>query len=289
MLQPNDQYPTPLEGPIRIDVRSVVGQRLGNKARYIPSFVLDWLERFICQERLNQLLRSCWPLRGAEFCRAVLEEMSVKYTVRYAERLASPDERVLYVANHPLGGLDGIILTDMLSRSIGPDGKRGGIKFIVNDLLEAVEPLREVFVPVNKYGQQQREAVEGVATLFDSKDSVVMFPAGLVSRRNSKGEIRDLKWQKMFVNRAVRSGRDIIPLHFIGQNSTFFYNFANLRKRLGLRFNFEMLRLPAELVAAEGKTFEIVVGECIPHTSLKGGKDADMQAQKLREMIYNTI
>lgn len=277
-------------GPIKIDVRAVVRNRLGKRSRFIPGFLLSWLERFIRQERLNELLRNSYPKRGADFCRSVLTDMRVTYDVVHPDRLPSVDDsRVLYVSNHPLGGLDGIILTDMLSRRVDADGNRCGACFVVNDLLDYVEPLRDVFVPVNKHGRQHREAVERLERVFEGPESVVMFPAGLCSRRGADGVVADLEWQKMCVNRAVKSGRDIIPLHFIGENSPFFYKFANLRKRLGLRFNFEMLRLPAELVDSEGRNFTVVVGERISIAQFRGGSDAMEEACRLRQIVYETV
>lgn len=276
---------TQQQGPIRIDVGAVIRARLGGRARFIPPFVIGWLERFIRQDRLNELLESNYPLRGADFCRGVLADMGVTYDVVHPERLPAPDEsqRVLYVSNHPLGGLDGLVLTDMLTFR---NGGRVDVNFVVNDLLDAVEPLRDIFVPVNKHGRQSRNAVTRLERVFNGPGSVVMFPAGLCSRRGPDGAVRDLRWQKMFVNRAIKSGRDIIPLRFIGENSAFFYKFANFRKRLGLKFNYEQLRLPAELVAAEGSRFTIIVGERISCSALKGGADAYDEASRLRDIVY---
>ncbi|MDE6177461.1 MAG: glycerol acyltransferase [Paramuribaculum sp.] len=277
------------KGPIEINIRAVVRQRLGAKARFIPGFILSGLERFICQERLNELLRKCYPARGADFCRALLENLQVEYTVVHPELLPPPDDsRVLFVSNHPLGGLDGVILTDLLSRLTDSEGRRYGARFVVNDLLDAVEPLRDVFVPVNKHGRQHRDAVRLLDSVFEGPESVVMFPAGLCSRRDADGNVRDLSWQKMCVARAIKSGRDIIPLHFIGENSPFFYKFAEIRKKIGMQFNLEMMRLPAELVAAQGKSFAVAVGRRIPFTSLKGGADALAEAQELRRIVYET-
>lgn len=268
------------EKPIIIDVEAVVKARLGAKARYVPAFIYRYLERVIRQERLNQLLVHNFPNTGAEFCRGVIADLNVGYDVVHPERLPGSDaRRVLFVSNHPLGGLDGMILADMLwSRGIEA-------RFVVNDLLDAVEPLRDIFVPVNKHGRQSRAAVERLDAVFQSPSPVVMFPAGMVSRRRG-GTIADLKWQKMFVNRAIKSKRDIVPLRFIGENSPFFYKFANLRESLGLKFNIEMVRLPAEVIAAEGSKFSIVVGQRISYKDFKGGADADAEAQMMRRLIY---
>lgn len=86
---------------------------------------------------------------------------------------------------------------------------------------------------------------------------------------------------------AVRFQRDIIPTFFSGQNSKFFYNFAKLRTRLGLKFNVEMIRLPKEVFLSQGKNYTITVGEPIPWQSLANGSSARRQAEDIRNIVYN--
>lgn len=93
---------------------------------------------------------------------------------------------------------------------------------MVNDLLMAVEPLSEVFLPVNKHGRQSRTSTAQIDSTFASDAPIIIFPAGLVSRKQKDGSIADLRWRKMFINKAVSTGRDIIPIYFNGQNSSFF-------------------------------------------------------------------
>ncbi len=273
---------------ITINVRRVLTERLGERRmRRIPGFAVKWLEKFICQDRLNKLLRDNYPSTGADFCSGVLRDLSVNYEVVHPERLpdaSSPSDcRVLFVCNHPLGGLDGMILIDMLTRHCCPPEEKLG--FVVNDLLSAVKPLGDVFIPVNKHGRQSREAAARVESVFMGSGPLVMFPAGMVSRRR-KGVIADLRWNPMFVRRAVKSSRDIIPLRFDGANSSFFYKFAALREKLGFRFNIEMIRLPAEVIRSEGKTFTITVGERIPYTELLKQLDPAAEAARIRSLIY---
>lgn len=271
--------------PVQIDLAAVLRQRLGeHRMRWVPRFVVGALERFIRQDDLNELLRSAWPRRGAEFCDHVLRQLEVECDIRHAERLPAPGEasRVIFVSNHPLGGLDGMIITRLVaSATASPD-----IRFVVNDLLGAVEPLSDVFLPVNKHGRQSRRAVGRLEEAFAGSAPMMMFPAGLVSRLHPDGEIRDLQWQKMFIHQAIKHRRDIVPLHFIGENSRFFYKFAALRKKLGIAFNIEQVRLPAELVGSRGKHYTIVVGHRIPWQELRGGADAPECAEKIRNIVY---
>lgn len=268
---------------IQINLRQIVRERLGRYSRLVPGFVLRRLEKTICQDRLNELLRNNYPREGAEFCEGVLADLDVELTVVGEDKLPSPSQRrVVFVCNHPLGGLDGMALIAWATRRYG-----GPVHFVVNDLLNAVAPLRSVFVPVNKHGSQSRESIRAVDQAFAGDDPVLVFPAGLCSRRGSDGKIADLEWQKMFVNKAVEHHRNIVPLYFSGRNSDFFYNFAKIRKQLGLKFNIEMIYLPSEIFRARGSRFTLVCGDTIGWQELRSGKAAMEQAAEIRSLVYS--
>ncbi len=276
-MEENEEKKRPLE----INIGEVLRQRLPRYSRMIPRCVVRSLERTVCQDELNRLLRENFPRRGADFCRGVLDDLGV--TVRFHNTGNLPPKehkRVLFVSNHPLGGLDGMALIDFVRDYYGVEPR-----FIVNDLLTAIEPLSDTFIPVNKHGSQSRQAIEALDEAFASDVPLLMFPAGLVSRRGKKGVVADLEWQKMFVTKARRYARDIIPLHFYGENSSFFYKFAKFRRRLGLKFNIEMIYLPREVFRSRGKTFDVVVGEPVSHASLGDMSPRD-KAQQIRQQVY---
>ena len=267
---------------LEINVGEVVRQRLPRYYRYIPKWLIHKLERIICQDRLNELLRNNYPKRDAEFCRGVISDLKVDVEYHNVENLPPKgNPRVLFVSNHPLGVLDGMALIAFVESYYGE-----APKFVVNDLLGAVEPLKGSFLPINKHGVQSRDAIKAIDEAFESDVPVIMFPAGLVSRRGKKGVVADLKWQKMFVTKAIKSRRDIIPLHFCGENSSFFYKFAKFRQRIGIKFNIEMIYLPREVFKSEGKHFDVVIGKPIPHGSLSDLSPND-KAQQIKDIVYS--
>lgn len=271
------------DNSLRVDVDALVRSRAPRYYKYIPKFIIRWLERTVCQDRVNDFLSRHGHERDAEFCRSLLADLKINIDVNGEENLPSADNRrVLFVSNHPLGGLDGVALIDYVQRRYG-----GHVGFVVNDLLTVLKPLNGVFIPINKHGVQNREAVEGVDRAFAGNDPLLMFPAGLVSRRQKGGEIRDLEWMKMFVTKARQSGRTIIPLYFNGENSSFFYKFAKFRKRLGVKFNVEMIYLPKEMFMAEGKSFSITFGKPIDIQSFPKGMKAAEIAQNIKETVYS--
>lgn len=265
--------------PIQIDLDRVIADKLGDRAKFVPRALVRALGRYIRCDELNELLRHNFPLRDADFCRGVLADLDVKTEIRGAENFPKSG-RVIFASNHPLGGLDGMALIAALSGQYGSP-----MRFVVNDLLMAVEPLSDTFLPINKHGAQSRQAASDLDAAMASDMPVAVFPAGLVSRSGKKG-IRDLDWHKMFINKAVQHRRDIVPIHISGENTPGFYRLAKWRKRLGIGFNIEMLRLPAEVFKSRGKTLEISVGTPIPYTSLRAGKHAAAQAEAIKESVY---
>ena len=271
------------KGPIKIDLRAVLKSKLGKRSRFVPRFLVRRLEKLIRAEQLNRLLADNYPKTGADFCRGVLEDLDVSITAEGTSNLPAPDHRqVIIVSNHPLGALDGMAMIDYFTRYFGSP-----VYFIVNDLLMALEPLNDVFVPVNKHGSQSRMAAASLEEAFSSDRPVIIFPAGLVSRLGDDGSIADLEWKKMFVNRAIATNRDIIPVFFSGENSKSFYKLARRRKKLGLKFNIEMLCLPREVFRSKGKSFELHIGPLIPVRELSGGKEAANTALTIRRKVYN--
>jgi putative hemolysin len=265
--------------PMKIDVDKVIKTRLSGSYKYIPRFVVRWLERIICQDRLNTILTKMAGKNSVDAATAALEEMGITIEATGLDHL--PQGRFMFVSNHPLGGLDGLALISLLGNRY--DHK---IKFLVNDLLMAVEPLRDVFLPVNKYGSQSREAATQIEDALASDNQFITFPAGLCSRMQDDGSIADLPWQKAAVVHSVNHHRDIVPIFFDAQNSKFFYRFAKWRKRLGIKFNIELIFLPKEMLKQSGANLRVIVGNPIPWTSLDA-RAPKKEAARLRETVIN--
>lgn len=265
--------------PMRIDVDKVLRERLSKRYRYIPRFAVRWLERTICQDRLNAILvKMAEKDNSVDAATAALDEMGITVEATGLERL--PQGRFMFVSNHPLGGLDGLALISLLGNHYNRQ-----IKFIVNDLLWAVEPLRGVFLPVNKYGRQSRTAAADIETALESDNQFITFPAGLCSRMQPDGTIADLTWQKAAVVQAANYHRDIVPIFFDARNSKFFYRFAKWRKKLGIKFNIELIFLPKEMIKQSGSTLRVTIGEPIPWSSLDAAHPKQ-EAAHLRDIVY---
>jgi putative hemolysin len=246
--------------------------------RLLPSFILNYIKKVVHQDELNDIL---WELRnyqGLEFVHEGLKYLGIKYTVINEENIPRSG-RYIFVGNHPLGGLDGMVLMDAVGKYL-PE-----VRSISNDILLNLENMRSLFLPVNKHGRQTTEYYKILEQEFESDAQILNFPAGLCSRK-IKGEIVDLDWKKSFVKKAVQHKRDILPVYFIGRNSNFFYRLANLRKFFGIKANIEMFYLVDELYKQKGKQITMIVGKPISYKTLDSSKTHQQWADHIKKIVY---
>ena len=240
-------------------------------------FVLRLLNRLLHVDELNEGIDYARDKEGVDFARAIMQYLDITVHLEHADRIPA-DGCPIVVANHPLGGPDGMALI----AAVGD--VRRDILFTVNDFLMHLTNLKPVFVPIDKV-HGNRATASGLEAAFAGQNMLLYFPAGLCSRR-IKGEIVDLEWKPTVVKKAVEHRRDIIPVYVEARNRRRFYTIANLRKRLGIKFNFEMALLPGEMFAQRGKTFRMVVGKPIPYQTFADGTSAREWAGRLHDYVY---
>ncbi len=261
-----------------VDVRALVRNRYKG---WVPGVVLGLLEKLVRQDELNRLMQLQDYVDGVDMSNRLLEALSLSVTLVGKERLPSPDERVIFACNHPLGGADGIVLTAVLGNLY-----RKKFHVMVTDLLMQVWQMSDVFVPINQYGSQSRNSQKSLAEALEGDAQVLTFPSGAVSRVSESGRIEDREWRPSFAKLARRYERDIVPLFFEGQNSKSFYRTEQIRSALGIKFNIGTVLLPKEFLGAKGKHFKIYVGERVPFSEVPVGSDVKSFASELHDLIY---
>ena len=256
-----------------IDLAKVLTAK-GIKPRW---WIVRLLNRILHVDEINKCLELNDDKEGVEFAKAIMDYINVTVDLKNAERIPQEGNPII-IANHPLGGPDGMALI----AAVG--SVRDDIIFPVNDFLMYIEQLKPVFVPIDKV-HGNRNTSEGINAAFAGNNILLYFPAGLCSRR-IKGKIVDLEWKSTVIKKAIQHHRDLIPVHIEARNRRRFYTIANWRKRLGIKFNFEMALLPGEMFAQRGKTITMTVGEPIPWQTLDKDTMPNVWAQRLHDMIY---
>ena len=248
---------------LKIDVEAIVKSKAGSKYKYFPRFIVNWLKKILHQDEVNRYLMGRAKGKfGQDFLDECVAYLEMNLDVRGLEKLPSNEGNRYYtiVSNHPLGGEDGVALGSILCHKY--DSK---IKYLVNDVLMNLEGLAPLCIPINKTGNQSRNFPKMVDLAFQSENNVLMFPAGLCSRKQN-GIIRDLDWKKTFISKSIEYQRDVIPVHFSGQNSERFYRIANICKALHI--------------------FTVTFGEPIPWQTFDKSKSHAEWAQWVKDKVY---
>ena len=266
-----------------VDIEKILHSKLGKKARWVPGFAMNWLKRIAHEDRVNEFLWQARDLQGTPWLEACLKFLDTRVELIGEENLPLADDGRLYtfVSNHPMGGIDGVALGSVIGRHY--DDR---FRYLVNDLLMNLPGLAPLCIPINKTGKQSRSFPQMVETGFQSDFHMLMFPAGLCSRRR-KGEIRDLAWRKTFISKSVQYQRDVVPIHFGGRNSNFFYRLSNISDRMVKKVNIAMLFLVDEMFKNTGNTFPISIGKPIPwQTFTDRSKTPAQWAEWVKEQVY---
>jgi len=270
---------------MQFDIPAILRQKAPNA--HVPAFLVRYLERITHVKQMNALLRKYPDLRGYEFIdRVISEELGCSASIEGTEHIPTDGKPVIFISNHPLGGLDGMIIARLIHRT-----RQRPLKVIVNELLMYIEPIADLWAPVSKTGKLSKEQAAEQQRMWESETDVLTFPAGSCSRLqriDGKWKIEDLEWQKNFVQRAREYQRDIVPIYFEGRNSRFFYALAYMRKLLHIKLNIEMLYLVDEMYGAYGKHFKVHVLPPIPYTTFDNTRTPKQWAQYVKSIVYAT-
>ncbi|MBR7167310.1 MAG: 1-acyl-sn-glycerol-3-phosphate acyltransferase [Bacteroidales bacterium] len=264
--------------PNFIDLDKVIASKSPSLQKKMPRFLMRWLNKLLHVDEINYYLYLYRDKFGPDFTDAILTEaLSVHIEVVNPGNIPQTANPLL-VGNHPLGGVDGMALINEIGKI------RRDILFPVNDFLLYLPGLRENFIPINKVGRNSSN-LNALEEAFKENNALLYFPAGLCSRKQ-KGEIKDLEWKKTFIKKAVQYHRDITPVYVDAKNTNRFYNIANLRKKIGIKFNIEMALLPDEMFRQRGKTIRLVFGKPIAYTTFDDRRTDLQWAALVREHVY---
>jgi len=259
-----------------IDVEKIIRDKNPRLLKWLPGFLLRFLKRILHEKDVNEFYAAHGHLRGLDFVNTVLSEFNTKIEVQGLENIPEHGGFIL-AANHPLGGFDGLALMQAVAH------KRKDIQFLVNDILLTLGTMDELFIPVNKHGSQY--AIAKIEETYKSNHAVLIFPAGLVSRKQS-GKVRDLDWKKSFIAKSLQYNKLIVPAYINGRNSKFFYNLASFRKKIGIKANIEMLYLVDEMYKQRNKTITIIFDKPVHPSLFEKEKSHRELAQQMKEHVY---
>lgn len=265
-----------------IDIDKILRDKMGAKTKFVPSFAVNWLKRILHEDEVNQFLWDSRGLSGTEWLTECVRYLDMTLQIEGLENLPDKDDGKLYtfVSNHPLGGQDGVALGSIIGKHY--DGR---FRYLVNDLLLNLPGLKPVSIGINKTGKQSRDFPRMVEAGFKSDNHILMFPAGLNSRKIN-GKIHDLEWKKTFITKSVEYQRDVVPIFFGGRNSDRFYRIARFSDKYVKKVNIAMLFLVDEMYRNVGKTFRVAIGKPIPWQTFDKSRTSMEWAKYVEDMVY---
>jgi len=265
-----------------LDIEEILRSKMGKKARWVPRPLVSWLKHIAHEDFLNKFIWDARDLTGTPWLVDCLKYLEVKIEVEGLENLPDKNDgrNYTFVSNHPLGGIDGVAIGSVIGQHY--DDR---FRYLVNDLLMNLPGLAPLCIPINTTTKKSRSFPQIVEEGFKGDHHILMFPAGLCSRRRN-GVIHDLPWKKTFITKSVETQRDVVPLYFEGRNSNFFYRLSNISDRYVKKINIAMLFLVDEMYKNRGQTFRIKIGKPIPWQTFDHTKTAAEWAQVVEDEVY---
>ncbi|AWW28975.1 glycerol acyltransferase [Echinicola strongylocentroti] len=262
-----------------IEIKEVIREKNPALLKWIPGFVLNYIRKITHEDEINRMMADYGHLYGMDFVHVLIEDFGVDIVLKGAEHIPKT-EPVIFASNHPMGGFDGIAFIHAIGRY------RQDIRFLVNDILTNIKNFDPLFVPVNKHGSHGRKAARLIEETYAGDKAILVFPAGLVSRKQKHG-ISDLEWKKSFIAKAKKYQKDVVPVYIDGRNSPFFYNLARLRKKIGVKANIEMMYLGDEMFGQKNKKVTIHVGKPISYKYFDDTKSEKDWAEEVKAIVYS--
>ncbi|WP_019557889.1 lysophospholipid acyltransferase family protein [Thiomicrorhabdus arctica] len=238
---------------------------------------LKLLKRLLHEDEINQFIQTNQHLKGFAFLEHVLDHFNFSYQINNRDFNNIPSEgRVIIVANHPIGSLDGLALLKLV-RSVRPD-----VSIVTNELLSHIDPLDSLFLSVDNMsaGAQHKSQFKAMLSALKSDQAVIIFPSGEVSRIRPNG-VRDGAWKAGFLKLAEKTKSPVLPIYIDAQNSALFYALSAIYKPLGT------LMLVQEMFKQSHQEIQFHISKPIPWKSIaKSEHKGKKLANEFRKYLY---
>ena len=261
---------------IRLD--DLLKQKGVASSRRIPAFLrtrfVRLLERILCIPRINRFLLNHGSKRGIDLLDEIFEELEFSFLLGLREKERIPAEGPLVcVANHPLGGLDGLALLKIIKEV------RSDVRIVANDVLMSIDSLSDLFLPVDTFSKQSLlSSMRSIDEALANQEAVILFPAGEVSRM-TLGGVLDSKWHSGAMFLAKRHQAPILPVFVNGRNSVLFYFVSLFAKSLST------FLLPLEMFRRRRTPVTFHIGSCVPPKAFSS-LDTKVATRLLRNQTY---
>ena len=229
-----------------------------DKYGFIGTFFGWLLMKILRISAINKIYNKHKHLNDLDFFTALLADLQIKFEIPEEDLKRIPkDGAFITVSNHPLGGIDGILLLKLLIE------KRPDYKIIANFLLHRIEPMKPFIMPVNPF-EDRKDAKSSIAGIksallhIQEGKPLGVFPAGEVSTYKDGKLIVDKPWEEGAIKLIQKAKVPVIPIYFHAKNSRLFYFLSKLNPTL------RTAKLPSELLSQKERVIKVRIGKAIP-------------------------
>lgn len=244
-----------------LDIESTLQQKypgFEGKSQWVKKPTIGLLRKLMHEQEVNEFLNTHQGLEGFDFIDQVLDYFNFSYSATHLDRRNIPASgRVVIVANHPLGALDGLALLKLVGEV------RRDVKIVVNDVLMEFKAIDRLLLPVDNLSKStQKSSISNILRCLNNDEAVIIFPAGEVSRIRPNG-VRDGKWSSGFLSFAKKTNAPILPIYAAARNSSLFYSSSMVYKPLS------GMLLAHEMFNKNSKTIMFRIGAPIPYRTIE--------------------
>jgi putative hemolysin len=263
----------------KIDINSLLENNFSGFSNYnkLVKFLIVKIITIIMRvNKINEFIEKHKSKRGIEFIDDLFETLDFSYLISDKDKNRIPSEgKLIIVANHPLGGLDGLALVKMIHEV------RKDVKIVVNNVLMHIKNLDNFFLPYDVFNKTlAKNSLETIQKCLENEEAIIFFPAGEVSRYKFNG-IKDKKWSSGAIKLAEKYTAPILPVFIKGRNSILFYTVSSLLKSLST------VLLPREIFNKKGKSITIKIGNPIIKDAFRNFKiNYNEKAKLLRKHTF---
>ncbi|MDG1041050.1 MAG: lysophospholipid acyltransferase family protein [Polaribacter sp.] len=251
-----------------------------SKYGFLGTFVGWLLMKLLSISKINKIYNSHKHKEDLAFLNGILGEFKIEFEIPEEDLKRIPKEGpFITVSNHPLGGIDGVLLLKLLLQ------ERPDYKIIANFLLHRIEPLKPFVMPVNPF-ENHKEAKSSVAGIKSALQHIRngyplgIFPAGEVSTYRDGKLMVDKPWEEGAVKLIKKAQVPVIPIYFHAKNSSMFYVLSKISD------TFRTAKLPSELLSQKHRVIKVRIGKPISVKDQDTYKDISSFSEFIRKKTY---
>ena len=251
-----------------------------DKFGFLGTF-LGWiLMQLLRITTINKIYNRNKEKKDLQFLNSLMDEFQITFEIPKEDLKRIPKEgSFITISNHPLGGVDGILLLKLLIEH------RPDFKIIANFLLHRIAPLKPYVMPVNPF-ENHKDAKSSIAGIknallhLQKGHPLGIFPAGEVSTYKDGKLMVDKPWEEGAVKLIKNAEVPVIPIYFHAKNSRFFYFLSKISDTL------RTAKLPSELLSQKDRTIKVRIGKPIAVRDQKQYQDINAFYEYIRKKSY---